>query len=622
MISDPEIAGRLATLDARDKLLRQQMTKQTELSQARAYKGTCQDMCPERERCLRIGSSLSIFERDEHNQPVESSMIKEYRRAGADQEEPLPHDLRTPEALERTMDYLCCNIMDDPRSRTQELTLHWYDFLWDRLRAIRKDITQQNICDKASAILVERCTRFHIHSCYAMSCVKDFDVDMNKRNLNDCLQMLRQMYTDLRNNGIICDGELEFQKYDILLHLEEDQLSSNVAMKTSEHRSSADMRYVTQLFYAYTNNYYYKFFKLMEQADYMTSCILSLYVNKVRLNAMKIIIASTPPKQPVMYPADSIIDSLGFDDLNDLAIFASSLSIGMQERGGKYFLILSKDLLNIVRQAGSNVHPLKSIRLVESKKMNLSVGQLVYREAGIQPRLVLDSVTSLQMLGQESSSLSTASGHHQPTQSISPPIIAPNVFNLHREPQEWINHIEQQQPGMRVSTHHVSYQPELNTIEASHNETVSNTTDQTTSSSSYTSQQDIPDDVESVGTPDFKPSPHQLDLQVNHDQLQMELHQNEQLQLEIATLPETPSPESTPKPSRSPLLALAAEAPVCRLRFRQPPRFHPFEPTPERKEKPKKKRTSFNDSIQSIKDEISDEMKANENLMKIVRMLS
>jgi hypothetical protein len=259
-------------------------------------------MCPQAERQFRFGLFMSIFEKDKDNQPDEYAMVKEYRRSSADQKEPASGDLRTPEALSMTMDYLVCNIMDDPRSNTQELALEWYDFLWDRLRAIRKDITQQNICDEASAILVERCARFHVHSCYAMSKVKNFDVDMNKRNLNDCLQMLRQMYSDLRlTSRTVCLGELEFQLYDILLHLNEDHLASTVLMKTSDYRSTSEMKFITNIVIAYTNNDYYKFFQLMESANYMTSCILSLCSNRMRLISLKSIINACAPRQTTLY---------------------------------------------------------------------------------------------------------------------------------------------------------------------------------------------------------------------------------------------------------------------------------------------------------------------------------
>ena len=38
--------------------------------------------------------------------------VKQYSRSSADQEEPLPHELRTPAALLRTMDYLVTHVTD------------------------------------------------------------------------------------------------------------------------------------------------------------------------------------------------------------------------------------------------------------------------------------------------------------------------------------------------------------------------------------------------------------------------------------------------------------------------------------------------------------------------------
>lgn len=60
--------------------------------------------------------------------------MKEYSRSSADQEEPLPHELRPLTVLSRTMDYLVTRVMD----RTDGGLRDWYDFLWNRTRGIRK----------------------------------------------------------------------------------------------------------------------------------------------------------------------------------------------------------------------------------------------------------------------------------------------------------------------------------------------------------------------------------------------------------------------------------------------------------------------------------------------------
>lgn len=63
-----------------------------------------------------------------------TAAIKEYSRSSADQEEPLPHELRPLPVLSMTMDYLVTQIMDQSQDNYRD----WYDFVWNRTRGIRK----------------------------------------------------------------------------------------------------------------------------------------------------------------------------------------------------------------------------------------------------------------------------------------------------------------------------------------------------------------------------------------------------------------------------------------------------------------------------------------------------
>lgn len=59
------------------------------------------------------------------------------------QEEPLPHELRPIGVLQMTMDYLVTMVMDTGGDRRGD----WYDFVWNRTRAIRK-VYMPNLCVK------------------------------------------------------------------------------------------------------------------------------------------------------------------------------------------------------------------------------------------------------------------------------------------------------------------------------------------------------------------------------------------------------------------------------------------------------------------------------------------
>ena len=92
---------------------------------------------------------------------VEELAIKEYSRSSADQEEPLSHELRPVPVLTMTMTYLIRNIMERIENVDENMA-EWYDFCWDRLRGIRKDITQQQLCDVQTVTIVERLSLIHI----------------------------------------------------------------------------------------------------------------------------------------------------------------------------------------------------------------------------------------------------------------------------------------------------------------------------------------------------------------------------------------------------------------------------------------------------------------------------
>ncbi|KAL3183416.1 hypothetical protein MRX96_000374 [Rhipicephalus microplus] len=215
------VGERYRVLDARDKIIRLRLEKQSDLATARATRGACPDMCPEKERYSRTDKKcLSSFEMLPGSDGVmdHTRMVKEYSRSSADQEEPLAHELRPPHVLRHTMDYLLVHLMDSPQPVGE-----WYDFIWNRTRAIRKDITQQHLCDQACVALVEQCARFHIH-CAAALCEQDmstFDPKINNENLVKCLQTLKHFYYDLSLRGSRCPNEPEFRAYDVLLHLNE-----------------------------------------------------------------------------------------------------------------------------------------------------------------------------------------------------------------------------------------------------------------------------------------------------------------------------------------------------------------------------------------------------------------
>lgn len=208
-------------LDMRDKYYRTTVPRSNDIKNAVSTKGTCKDMCPEKERWMRETTyQVTSFETALEGGMNHRLAVKQYSRSSADQEAPLPYELRSEEVLNTTMTYLLhriVNLCDDPRTNISD----WFHFLWDRTRSIRKDITQQELCSPEAVNLVEQCARFHIH-CSARLIAEDpsvFDQKINTENLTKCLQTLKYMYSDLKLKQISCKNESEIRAFIILLNL-------------------------------------------------------------------------------------------------------------------------------------------------------------------------------------------------------------------------------------------------------------------------------------------------------------------------------------------------------------------------------------------------------------------
>uniref|UniRef100_A0A6I8NSY1 Germinal-center associated nuclear protein n=1 Tax=Ornithorhynchus anatinus TaxID=9258 RepID=A0A6I8NSY1_ORNAN len=312
-------------LEQRDKILRLAHIKRTDLDKAKPIVGTCPDMCPEKERYMRESrQQLSIFELLPGTSKVDhTAAIKEYSRSSADQEEPLPHDLRPSSVLSMTMDYLITHVMNKMEGNTRE----WYDFIWNRTRGVRKDITQQNLCDPLTVSLLEKCTRFHIHCAHHLceEPVSSFDAKINNENMIKCLQSLKEMYQDLANMDIYCKREAEFRAYSVLLNLNNGDVLRELQQFQPTLCNSPEVVFAAQALIALNTNNFVKFFKLVQTASYLNSCILHSYFNQVRRNALKILNTAYTinSQRSTTFPLRDLMHMLLFRDDKEAADFVT-----------------------------------------------------------------------------------------------------------------------------------------------------------------------------------------------------------------------------------------------------------------------------------------------------------
>uniref|UniRef100_UPI003AAB6F8D germinal-center associated nuclear protein n=1 Tax=Centroberyx gerrardi TaxID=166262 RepID=UPI003AAB6F8D len=320
-------------LEQKDKVLRQGRPKRTDLDLSKVFVGTCPDMCPEKERYMReTRNQLSAFEVFPDTEMVDhTAAIKEYSRSSADQEEPLPHELRPLPVLSMTMDYLVTQIMDQGHDNYRD----WYDFVWNRTRGIRKDITQQHLCCPQTVSLIEKCTRFHVHCAHHLceEPMMSFDAKINNENMTKCLQSLKEMYQDLATRQIYCPQEAEFRQYNVLLKLDDSDVLREVQQFRDEVRNSPEVKFAVQAFAAVSSNNFVRFFKLVKGASYLASCLLHRYFNQVRAKALRTLnIAHTIGSQrSTAFPVEDMVRMLMFRSAAEATDFIQQYGLNISD---------------------------------------------------------------------------------------------------------------------------------------------------------------------------------------------------------------------------------------------------------------------------------------------------
>ncbi|CAL8266206.1 unnamed protein product [Lota lota] len=329
-------------LEQRDKIMRQGRPKRTDLVLSKVFVGTCPDMCPEKERYMReTRNQLSCFELVPDTEMVDHrAAIKEYSRSSADQEEPLPHELRPLPVLSMTMDYLVTQVMDQGLDNYRD----WYDFVWNRTRGIRKDIIQQHLCCPQTVALIEKCTRFHVHCAHHLceESMMTFDAKINNENMTKCLQSLKEMYQDLSERQVYCPREAEFRLYNVLLKLNDGDILREVQQFRDEVRNSAEVKFAVQAFTALNSNNFVRFFKLVKCASYLASCLLHRYFNQVRAKGLLTLNTAhtVGPQRSTLFPVEDLARMLMFPDADEASHFAQ-----------QYGLLVSDGMVELSRTA-------------------------------------------------------------------------------------------------------------------------------------------------------------------------------------------------------------------------------------------------------------------------------
>ncbi|CEF61181.1 Germinal-center associated nuclear protein [Strongyloides ratti] len=308
-------------------------------------KGTLESMCSEKEIYLRtMDRQISIYEQDSNKKANVDKMVKKYRRSAADQEKPLPYELRTDKCLVMTLNYLFNNIKPEKDCTTKTLA-KWYDFMWDRTRSIRKDLMQQDIVNENSLYIYEVCARFHIFIAFHLHhlSVDEFDPKLNYEQLKQCLTSIFLCYKQMEIEGIKCENEKEFRCYELIINFNNKNILSKIRSFREDIYHSTEYQKVIKLTQQYNYQNYAKFFEIIKEIENpLILCLCKQYFFDVRYNAINVIkIAYNRTKIPVDYLADILY----IEDKEDLVTLGIQCGLEIVENDKNLFLV-KNDIVN------------------------------------------------------------------------------------------------------------------------------------------------------------------------------------------------------------------------------------------------------------------------------------
>ncbi|XP_024633139.1 SAC3 family protein B isoform X2 [Medicago truncatula] len=258
--------------------------------------GLCPDMCPESERGERERKGdLDQYERVGGDRNVTSKRlaVKKYTRT-AEREASL---IRPMPILKKTIGYLL-TLLDQPYD---ERFLGIYNFLWDRMRAIRMDLRMQHIFNQGAITMLEQMIKLHIIAMHELCEYKKgegftegFDAHLNIEQMNKASVELFQLYDDHRKKGVDIPTEKEFRGYYALLKLDKHpgynvepvELSLDLAKMAPEIRQTPEVLFARNVARACRVGNFIAFFRLARKATYLQACLMHAHFAKLRTQAL------------------------------------------------------------------------------------------------------------------------------------------------------------------------------------------------------------------------------------------------------------------------------------------------------------------------------------------------
>ncbi|KAK7096002.1 SAC3 domain-containing protein 1-like isoform X1 [Littorina saxatilis] len=279
-------------------------------------KGTCQTMCPVSEMKLREREGLLHRFEILRNQPGKprrppadpQRIIKAFSRPAAGRVQPSPADIRPGPVLLRTVVYLFENVAPI----AERDWCHVYDYVFDRLRAVRQDAVLQGLDGPHLITILEHIVRFHVYAGYRMceAPVNQFDPVINDQHLLECLKQLIRLYDATPGSH---NNQPVFEAVYLLHNLGSNQ-SIQQGLAVPHHiRESATVKDALDLNLAFQQGNFVRFFRRsMQTSSVLCLCAIHRHFCHARLHAVRVMSMAYSSKT-CQFPVSKLVKLLYID---------------------------------------------------------------------------------------------------------------------------------------------------------------------------------------------------------------------------------------------------------------------------------------------------------------------
>ncbi|KAE9985439.1 hypothetical protein EG327_004698 [Venturia inaequalis] len=378
------------------------------LSNAITVVGICQDLCPEFERMERITQNqrwAAELVRGEDGRPTqtidESRMVKIFRRSAAGKGDQPPSELRPPDVLKRTADYLFDTLINESGLKANQT------FIWDRTRAIRNDFSIQQLTKTPDLRLAIECyeqmVRFHVVSMHYVGTLRGsqapsgYSYQQDREQFDKTLLSLLRYYDNTRDR-YRSPHEPELRACWIVFQIQnnisdlEDQVQTwpaelirhpKIQHALSVYAAACEVidgkgpffgRNRTNILIAQQN--WGRFWKLVgsKQVSYLLSCVAELQFNTIRRIVLQTILSAHQPGSRINqdWTVNDVRCMLAFDNKDDTQDFLQHYRIQVIEKDPELSYVDFATVPERSLPAASNDLPPQyfSNSLVERKRYN------------------------------------------------------------------------------------------------------------------------------------------------------------------------------------------------------------------------------------------------------------